>query len=154
MVICLRRPHWGLVGAWSAPSHHPNQCCNKIKSKLRNKFQWNLKQNPYIFIQENAFNNVVCEMATILSRPQCVKCMDGSSRSKVMIFLAIYVWNDGYSKDKDQSVSLSWEFLCLDGLYIEAGPKWGWLNCLKYEVCCSLLLMTKNMKSSVKLSLH
>ena len=34
---------------------------------------WNLKQNSYIFIQENAFENVVCEMAAILSRPQCVK---------------------------------------------------------------------------------
>ena len=38
-----------------------------------NKLQWNLKRNSYIFIQENAFENVVCEMAAILSRPQCVK---------------------------------------------------------------------------------
>ena len=28
-----------------------------------------------IFIQENAFENVGCEMATILSRPQCVKSL-------------------------------------------------------------------------------
>ena len=34
--------------------------------------QWNLKQNSYIFIQENAFENVVWKMAAILSRPQCV----------------------------------------------------------------------------------
>ena len=27
---------------------------------------------PTIFIQENAFENVVCEMAAILSWPQCV----------------------------------------------------------------------------------
>ena len=37
------------------------------------KFQWNLNRNFYIFIQENAFENVVWKMATILSRPQCVK---------------------------------------------------------------------------------
>ena len=30
------------------------------------------KQNSYIFIQENAFENVVWEISTILSRPQCV----------------------------------------------------------------------------------
>ena len=30
-------------------------------------------RNLYIFIQENAFENVVWKMATILSRPQCVK---------------------------------------------------------------------------------
>ena len=29
-------------------------------------------QNPYIFIQENAIQNVVWKMAAILSRPQCV----------------------------------------------------------------------------------
>ena len=38
-----------------------------------NKLRWNLKRNSYIFIQENAFENIVCEMAAILSRPQCVK---------------------------------------------------------------------------------
>ena len=27
----------------------------------------------YIFIQENAFENVVCEMVVVLSQPQCVK---------------------------------------------------------------------------------
>ena len=43
-----------------------------IDSNLGNKFQWNLKWNSYIFIQENAFGNVVCEMAANLSRPQCV----------------------------------------------------------------------------------
>ena len=32
-----------------------------------------LKRNSYIFIQENAFENVVWKMAAILSRPQCVK---------------------------------------------------------------------------------
>ena len=32
-----------------------------------------LKRNSGIFIQDNAFENVVCEIASILSRPQCVK---------------------------------------------------------------------------------
>ena len=38
-----------------------------------NKFQWNLGRKLYIFVQENAFENVVWKMAAILSRPQCVK---------------------------------------------------------------------------------
>ena len=62
---------WWLV-AWSAPCHYLDQCWNIVNSKLRNKMQWNLKLNSYIFIQENAFENAVCEMAIILSRPQCV----------------------------------------------------------------------------------
>ena len=51
-----------------------------VNSNLRNKLQWNIKQNSDIFIQENAFENVVCEMAAILSQPQCVKvgrCVQG-----------------------------------------------------------------------------
>ena len=31
----------------------------------RNKFQWNPKRNSYIFIPENVFENVVCEVVTI-----------------------------------------------------------------------------------------
>ena len=56
----------------SAPSHYLNQCWNIVKSNLRNKLQWNLKRNSYIFIQENAFENVVCETVAILSRFQRV----------------------------------------------------------------------------------
>ena len=54
------------------PSHYLNQCWNIVNWNLRNKLQWNIQRNSYIFIQENAFENVVCEMAVILSRPQCV----------------------------------------------------------------------------------
>ena len=38
-----------------------------------NKLKWNLNQNWNTFIQEKAFESIVCEMAAILSQPQCVK---------------------------------------------------------------------------------
>ena len=57
---------WWLV-AWTTPGHYLNQCWSIVNCTLRNKLQWNLK------IQENAFENVVCEMASILFRPQCAK---------------------------------------------------------------------------------
>ena len=62
---------WWLV-TWAAPSHYLNQCWNIVNWNRRYKLQWNLKWNSYIFIQENAFVNVVCEMAAILSWPQHV----------------------------------------------------------------------------------
>ena len=37
----------------------------------RNKIQWKIYQNSYIFIQENAFENVACEIAAILSVSMC-----------------------------------------------------------------------------------
>ena len=52
--------------------HYLNQCWNIVNWTLRNKLQWNLKQNSYIFIEENAFENVVWKMAAILSRSPCV----------------------------------------------------------------------------------
>ena len=42
---------------------------------LGNKLQWNRNRDLYIFIQENAPEDVVWKMVTILSRPQFVKWM-------------------------------------------------------------------------------
>ena len=56
----------------SAPSHYLNQFWNIVNWTLGNKFQWNFRQNTPISIQENAFENVVWKMASILSWPQCV----------------------------------------------------------------------------------
>ena len=66
--------HWfrKWLVAWTAPSHYLNHCWNIVNWALRNKFQWNFNRNSNIFIQENALENVVCEMASILFRPQCV----------------------------------------------------------------------------------
>ena len=44
--------------------------------------------NSYIFyIQENAFENVVCEMPAILSRPQCVKWNQTGLANKSLYWL-------------------------------------------------------------------
>ena len=59
--------------ACSAPSHYRNQCWNIVNWTLRNKLQWNFNRNSDIFFQDNSLESVVCEMAAILSRPQCVK---------------------------------------------------------------------------------
>ena len=50
--------------AWSASRHYLNQCLNTVDSNI--KFQWNLIRNSPILIQENAFENVVWKMGTIL----------------------------------------------------------------------------------------
>ena len=47
------------------PSHYLNQWWNIVNWTVGNKCQRNLNQNLYIFSQENAFENVVCEMAAI-----------------------------------------------------------------------------------------
>ena len=36
-----------------------------------NRLQWNLNRNLYVFIPENALENVVWKMSAILSRPRC-----------------------------------------------------------------------------------
>ena len=81
--------HWGwvthicignltIIGSYNGltvPSHYLNQCWNVVNWTLRNKLQWNFNSNSSIFIQENAFENVVWEMSAILSQPQCVNTL-------------------------------------------------------------------------------
>ena len=56
--------------AWLTQSHYLNQSWNVVIWMLWNKLQWHLNCNSCIFIHENAFRNIVCQKATILSRPQ------------------------------------------------------------------------------------
>ena len=51
----------------------------------RNKLQWNVNQNSYIFIQENTFKNVVWKIAAILSQPQCVNMAQFSCGQYIVI---------------------------------------------------------------------
>ena len=44
-----------------------------VKWTLRNKSLLNLNQFSNIFIEENAFENVVWEQSAVLSQPRCVK---------------------------------------------------------------------------------
>ena len=46
-----------------------NQCWTIVNWTFRNKLQWYFNRNSYLFIQQNAFENVVCKMS---SRPQSV----------------------------------------------------------------------------------
>ena len=57
---------------WSTPSHYLNQSWDGAIWTFRNRTQWNFSRNSYIFIQENAFENVVWKMAANLSRSECV----------------------------------------------------------------------------------
>ena len=46
-----------------------------LNGPLQTNFSEILNWNSNIFIQENAVENVVCEMAAILSQPQCVNTL-------------------------------------------------------------------------------
>ena len=67
-----------------------NQCCNIVNWTVGNKLQWNLNRNSCIFIQESAFENVVCEMVAILSRPQCVNAADEYPSNALALWLLLH----------------------------------------------------------------
>ena len=99
--VCLT--HWGRVThicvvelghhwfrqwlvACSAPSHYLNQCWNVVdivNCTFTNKLQWFFYRDSNIFIQEIVFENAVCKMASILSRPQWVNTQNGRWRGVV-----------------------------------------------------------------------
>ena len=83
----LTNHHWFILWlvAWTVPSHYLNQYWIIVNWTLANIFQWKFNQNTTIFIEENACENVVCEMPSILSRPQCVKKVRQSSDHHLFI---------------------------------------------------------------------
>ena len=68
-----------------------------LKWTRENKFQWNSNQNSNIFVQENAFENDVCEMVSILSRPQCVADKAGTTNYILQLIFQIEFWFDKLS---------------------------------------------------------
>ena len=89
-----------------APSHYMNQWWNVVNWNLRNKLLWNSYRNSYIFIQENAFENVVCKMVAILSRHQCVN---------ITIVSAMRSTQSGKLKWKQEPILLAWAALLQHG---------------------------------------
>ena len=66
--------HWfrWLLVACLTPSHYFNHSRVIINWAFGNINLWNLNKNRTTFKQKNAFANVICKMAAILSRPPCV----------------------------------------------------------------------------------
>ena len=69
--------HWfrSWLGALLAPSHYLNQCWLIVNWTHRNKFKRNLNPNSHIFIQENTFENVVCQNGGHLVQGRWVNCL-------------------------------------------------------------------------------
>ena len=55
---------------------------------FRIKLQWNFNRNWNIFIQENAFENIVCEMTSICLGLNVLRCVsDGYPRRQIVWFI-------------------------------------------------------------------
>ena len=105
--ICVSElgQHWFRKwhGACSAPSHSLNQCCLVVNWTFRNKRQWNLIQNTKLFIHENAFENVACETADVLSRRRWVNLANSLSLLRNTTLLpepVLSYWAVAFTKDK------------------------------------------------------
>ena len=66
--MILIEAEWRIHASAILPSFVQIMACRLVA-----KLQWNSNLNSKIFIQENAFESVVCEMAFVWSRNQCVK---------------------------------------------------------------------------------
>ena len=102
--ICVTKQghHWfryWLV-AWSAPSHYLNQCWIIVNWTLSNIFQWNLNQNTTIFIEENAFENVIWKW-----RPFCLGFSVLEKYWGMVVQMGTIGWGSGLSCVRCQSIS-------------------------------------------------
>ena len=74
--VCVNELDHHRIRQWlvacSAPNHYLNQWWHIWNWTLRTFFQWKIIWSSIVFIQENAFENIVGERADILPRFQCV----------------------------------------------------------------------------------
>ena len=101
-------------------NHYLNQCWNIVNWTLENKPQWNLYRNSYIFIKENAFENVIWKMAAILSQPQC------GDHTKLNFWSSFFLRNTVFMLviNAVPVISLCWlsAFVELPVSYVVVGP--------------------------------
>ena len=72
----------------------PEQCWLVANWILRNEFQWNMNPHAKLFIHENAFQNVVCEMAAILSRGDELRTDTKTKAKQGKALVEIFGWPD------------------------------------------------------------
>ena len=67
----------------TAPSHYLSQYWLNVNWTLRNKLHWYFKRHSIIFIEENTFENVVCDFPAKLSRGRWVNAVKGKCRRRM-----------------------------------------------------------------------
>ena len=106
----------------SVPSHYQNQSWLLVNWTHRNTFHGNLNKNTKIIFQGNAFQNVVCKICAILSRPQCHDFVPFTSFvlccyiiklpfSGVNSFITSSIWRFGGFKIRECLIWLYWLFV-------------------------------------------
>ena len=97
--------------------HYLNRWWSIVNWTLRIKLRWNLSQNIKFFFHENAFENIACEMAAIVSRG--VGGCGGVGRALVVVVVVVVVvvgGGGGGGRDKvDRMHVIQWHYttLCL-----------------------------------------
>ena len=97
-----------------------NQCWVIVNWTLRNELQWNFNQDTKLFIHSTASENIVCEMAAILSRGKWGPCRRSSSRSNNAIACCeyplwdctetnAYTWSNLTTREEQKGVGKFWQ---------------------------------------------
>ena len=117
-----------------------------------NIFQWNSNKNTIIFIQENAFENIVCEMAAILSQKDPYI---GSGHGGVTVLLP------GFTKPGNKTVAPPWpdpHYLWLEKLKAVSGTavniKWPTVPYVDNTTSCQMPSWPWTDQQNLKAVLH
>ena len=89
--ICVRKPNIIRLDNGLVSTRRQDHCYNFVNLILRNKLQWHVNRNPYIFIPENACVNILSAKASILSRSQCIKAKHFWRNIAVLFLLPIHI---------------------------------------------------------------
>ena len=79
-------------------TNYLNQCWVIVNWTIKDKLQWNFNRNTKLFIHENASENIVCEMAAILSMGRWCKPLHPGSLSRLRLYLWMVLHKISYSR--------------------------------------------------------
>ena len=114
--MCRMLTHWPLVMSWNLVNigpgnglvpHSTKQLPDSMPIRwftlnwiLRDKLQCNFDKKLYAFNNENANEGVICKVATILFRPQCLKKYENEFLPSVVLEIMVNTdWGNGLLPD-------------------------------------------------------
>ena len=121
---------------------------------FRNKPQWNFYQNNMIFIQEDVFENVICQMVAILPRPQWILSHSLGSLSN---FLGEMPTLESSRQLAEQMGSINQKYTeCI--IIMKPGclhnHRWAWNVSQRNSRCCNSGCIPNNRRSTTEGFVH
>ena len=120
-----------------------------VNLTLRSNLQWNVNRNSYIFIQENAFENVVCDISAIFfPRPQYVKNIMTISRHDKLCKVLFFTKSSQLCKNRICDMIIQYQLFQVQCYNIVADKWFSGTSARELCNCCGSIITIFSARAS------